>query len=144
MVGDLARFLDGVDMRHDDAEPAAVENAGGEPVLPRRHPRDRCDADAERGDRNLHRGVEIHRIVLEVEKQPVIAARLHDRRDVDRAALADADAERQLSGVEAIAGGVAKDGFHDGLSFGGRTAILRRWGAGVIGPEMLRFAAPIR
>ena len=143
MVGDFARFLDGVDMRHDDAEPAAVENAGREPVLPRRHPRDWCDADAERGDRNLHRGVEIHRIVFEVEKQPVIAARLHDRRDVDRAALADADAERQLSGVEAIAGGVAQDGFQMASPLG-RTAILRRRGVGVIRPEMLRFAAPIR
>jgi hypothetical protein len=66
----------------------------------------------------LYRGVEIHRIVLEIEKQPVITARLHDRRDVDRAALADADAERQLAGLEPLASGVAQCGFHNVPPFG--------------------------
>ena len=112
MIGDLARLLGGVDMRHDDAEPAAVENAGGEPVLSCGDPRDRSDPGAQRGDRDLHRGIEIHRIVFEVEEQPVIAAGLHDRSDVDRAALTKADAERQLAGFEPRACRIAKGRFH--------------------------------
>ena len=105
-------------MRHDDPERTAVEHPGGEPELPGRNAHDRRDPGAERGDRDLHRGVEVHRIVLEVEKQPVIAAGLHDRRDVDGAALADADAERQFAGLETLAGGVAKGGFHNVPPFG--------------------------
>src|SRR5947209_3585942 len=112
-VGNLTRFLRGLDMRHDDAKRAAVQNPGGEPELPGRNADDRRDSGAERGDRDLDRGVEVHRIVLEIEKQPVIAAGLHDRGDVDSAALAYADAERQFAGLEPFAGGVAKGGFHD-------------------------------
>ena len=102
-------------MRHDNAEPATIENTRRKPMLPGRNPRNRCDADRERRDRDLHRSVEIHRIVFKVEKQPIITAGLHDRRDVDSAALADADAERQFSGGEAITGGVAKNGWHLGF-----------------------------
>src|SRR5260370_41010696 len=91
-VGNLMRLLGSVDMRHDDPERAAVENPGGEPELPGRNPHYRRDPGAERGNRNLHRDVEIHRIVLEIEKQPVITARLHDRGDIDGATLADAHA----------------------------------------------------
>jgi hypothetical protein len=50
--------------------------------------------------------------VLEVEKQPVIAARLHDRGNVYRTALADPDAEREFAGLEPLAGGVMKGRFH--------------------------------
>ena len=112
-VGNLTRLLGSVDMRHDDPEGAAVEHPGGEPELPGRNPHDRRDPGAERGDRDLHRGVEVHRIVLEVEKQPVIAAGSHDRGDVDGAALADADAECQFAGLESLASGVAKGRFHN-------------------------------
>jgi len=59
-VGDFARLVGGVDMRHHDAERPAVEDPGGEPELAGRNPNDRRDPDAERGDRDLHRSVEIH------------------------------------------------------------------------------------
>jgi hypothetical protein len=62
----------------------------------------------------------------------------------------DADAERQLAGCKALACGVAKGRFHDRVSSGGAGlgpafgAILRGRPAGVIRPEILRFAAEMR
>src|SRR5205823_3518216 len=104
---------------------AAVEKSGRHPQLPGRDPRDRGDLGAERGDRDLHRGIEIHRIVLEVEKQPVVAAGFHDRRDVDRARLAQDDPERQLAGIEPLLRGILQNNGHQSLLAQLARAILR-------------------
>ena len=114
-LGDRLRLLRRVDMRHHDAEPAAIEKPRSHPQLPGWHPHHRRDPDPERGDRDLHRHVEIHRIVLEIEKQPVVAGGLHDRRDIDGARLAQNDAERQLAGLEPLARGIAQ-GCRHGLA----------------------------
>jgi hypothetical protein len=82
------------------------------PQLPGWHARHRRDAGAERRHRDLHGGVEVHRIVFEVEEQPVIAARLHHRRDVDRAGLAQDHANRQFARVEPLARGIPQQRGH--------------------------------
>jgi hypothetical protein len=69
--------------------------------------------------------------VAVLEKQPVIAAGLHDRGDVGGAALAYADAERQFSGLEPLASGVAKDGFHKVPPFGRIVSMALRMGEAI-------------
>ena len=49
----------------------------------------------------------------------------------DGAALADADAERQFAGLEALAGRVAKSGFHDVPPFGCIVSMALRMGAAI-------------
>ena len=131
-------------MRHDDAKPAAVENSGGEPMLPSGDPRNRGDAGAQGGDRDLDRDIEIHRIVFEVEEQPVIAAGLHDRGDIDRAALAEADAERKLAASSRARAGLRRVGSTGRLlSILSVQAILRGRATAVIPAKPLRFGSTI-
>ncbi len=132
MVDDRARLRRRVDMRHDDAEGAAVEGARRHRHLHRRHADDRRDAGVERRDRDLRGGVERHRAMLEVEEDPVIAARLEDLGNIDAAAEANAEADRQFAALQALACRVA-DGVHGsprGLPFwrGGEPSKLTGWG----------------
>ena len=102
-VGDLARLVGGVDMRHHDAERAVVEQPRGERILALGHPHDRRDAGVERRDRELRGGLDRHRAVLEIEKQPVEARRLHRLGDLDRAGGAHPEAERDLAARQPLA-----------------------------------------
>src|SRR5262249_10128209 len=60
-----------------------------------------------RADRDLTRGVEGERAVLEIDEQPVEARGLHRLGDLDGAGELDADAERQFSALEPLARGIA-------------------------------------
>src|SRR3546814_6602344 len=58
------------------------------------------------GDADLHRGVEVHGVVLHVDEQPVVAGGAHGLGDVDGARLAQPAADGELSGPQPVEGGV--------------------------------------
>src|SRR5215831_10813160 len=96
-------------MRHHHAKRIAVENPSGEPELT-------CGTHATGAipalsvATEMHGRMEIHSVVLEVEAQPLVSAGLHDRRDIDYAALTDAHSERQLAGLELLVAGLPRVG----------------------------------
>ena len=104
----FARLLGRVDMGHHDAPGSAIQRTRRHIVTAGRDAQERRNTDGVGGHRDLHRRVERHRIVLEIEEQPVEAAGLHRRGDIDRARLAEENADRHLALLQALACGIAR------------------------------------
>jgi hypothetical protein len=114
------RLVDAVDVRHHDALRARVEQPRRMEVLLARHAHDRRDADRERGHRDLRRAVDVHRVVLHVDEQPVVAAGPADGGDVHGAREAQAHAEGEPA-LGKLAPGVIRIDAHAAL-----TSVRRR------------------
>ena len=99
-----------VDMRHDDALRAGVQQPGRMEMLMRRGARDRRNAGIQRRRADLRRRVDGERAMLQVHEQPVIAADRSNLGNLRHAGETQAEAQRKLPGSELLLGAVGDQG----------------------------------